>query len=381
MDSYAFITQEQRDFITILRDILDKELAPIITEYDEKNEYPMHVHRTLCEAGFNSVTIPNELGGLGMDMVTYCLIGEEMARYDAGFAFSFNAANGILKAVYAHGTDEQKKYCTDRILNDGAISCTCITEAEAGSDAAAMRTTAVRDGDEYVLNGTKTFISNGGIADMFLVLASTDRSKGAKGISMFIVEKRHGVQAGKHEDKLGIRLSDTSEVIFDDVRIPASNLIGEEGMGFKYVMQFLDTSRPFTMVYAVGLAQRALELSIEYAKVRKTFGQPIIANQGVNFMLADMEAQIQAARQLIFYAARMVDAGIPLGSLSPVIKTFASEMAVRVTEMAVQIHGGYGYCKDYPVEKLYRDAKIFTIFEGTNQIQRMVLSRHLAKRQ
>jgi len=379
MENYLLMTEEQKELVGMLRAILEKELAPIIEEYDESGEYPMHVHEILCEAGFNAAMIPEAYGGLGLSQETLAILNEEMGKFDAGFGCSFSFACGGIKTVLLAGTEEQKQYYADRILN-GGISCTCITEPEAGSDVAALRTTAVKDGEEYIINGTKAFISNGPIADTFTVLAVTDKEKGTRGMSIFIVEKERGVKVGKKENKMGIRMSPTSEVIFDNVRVPAGNLVGNEGEGFKIFMKSLVRSRPLIMSFAVGIAQKALDLSTAYAKERKTFGSPIIKNQGVSFLLADMEIQIQAARNLILYAARCADAGMDLTSASASAKTFASEMAMKVTTDAVQVFGGYGYSKEYPVEKLMRDAKIFSIFEGTNQIQRVILGGYLAKK-
>ena len=378
MENYLLMTEEQRELVTTLRGILKKELEPIIAEYDEKGEYPMHVHKILCGAGFNAIAIPEQYGGLGLDQVTCALLNEEMGKVDAGFGCSFSFASGGIKTVLLAGTEEQKQYYADRILS-GGISCTCITEADAGSDVAAVRTTAVKDGDDYILNGTKTFISNGPIADTFTVLAVTDKEKGTHGMSIFIVEKERGVKVGKKENKMGIRLSPTSEVVLEDVRVPAKNMVGPEGEGFKIFMRSLGRSRPLVMSIGVGIAQRALDLATDYAKTRKTFGKPIIENQGVSFLLADMEIQIQAARNLVLYAARCMDVGADITSASACAKAFASDTAMKVTTDAVQVFGGYGYSREYPVEKLMRDAKIFSIFEGTNQIQRVILSGYLKK--
>ena len=378
MENYLLMTEEQRELVTTLRGILKKELEPTVAEYDEKGEYPMHVHKILCDAGFNAIAIPEQYGGLGLDQVTCALLNEEMGKVDAGFGCSFSFASGGIKTVLLAGTEEQKQYYADRILI-GGISCTCITKADAGSDVAAVRTTAVKDGDDYILNGTKTFISNGPIADTFTVLAVTDKEKGTHGMSIFIVEKERGVKVGKKENKMGIRLSPTSEVVLEDVRVPAKNMVGPEGEGFKIFMRSLGRSRPLVMSIGVGIAQRALDLATDYAKTRKTFGKPIIENQGVSFLLADMEIQIQAARNLVLYAARCMDVGADITSASACAKAFASDTAMKVTTDAVQVFGGYGYSREYPVEKLMRDAKIFSIFEGTNQIQRVILSGYLKK--
>jgi len=299
-------------------------------------------------------------------------IFEELSKVDAGFSFNFALASGEFAMLQEAGAPEElKRYYAQKILS-GSICSFCLTEAQAGSDAANIRTTAVRDGDEYVLNGTKSFITNGALADMYIVFAYTDKSKGTKGISAFLVEKKHGVQVGKTEDKMGLKLSITSELIFEDVRIPASNLIGEEGRGFIYAMKALEKGRVTTMVHALGIAQAAMDIALAYSKVRVTFGKPIIKHQGLAFLLADMQKRIDAARAMIYYSAAAIDRGLPLGTLSPSTKIFVSETAMSVTTDAVQVLGGYGYMKEYPVEKLMRDAKVFSIFEGTNQINQMV---------
>jgi butyryl-CoA dehydrogenase len=279
--------------------------------------------------------------------------------------------------MQAPGSPEQQQYIADKILN-GSIAAFCLTEPDAGSDAAAMRTTAVKDGDEYVLNGVKAFITNGSIADLFLVVAITDPEQGAaRGSSLFLVEKEHGVTVGKHEDKMGFRLSDTTQVIFEDVRVPAKNLLGEEGKGFKYVLQEMEQVRCFSMAFAVGVAQSAIDNAVKYARERKTFGKPIIEHQGLAFKIAEMEVLTQASRSAILYVAGLVDQGVRIGPLSSSIKTFVSDSVVKVTDAAIQVFGGYGYMKEYKVEKLLRDAKLFPIYEGTNEIQKVVLSRYL----
>lgn len=379
MSEYLFMSDEQKDYVELVRTILQKELAPIVEEYDEKGEYPMHVHKILCDAGFHAMIIPEEYGGLGIDQQTFAMVCEEIGKIDAGFGCSFTFASGGIKQVLIGGTEEQKQYYADRILN-GGISCTCITEADAGSDVAAIRTTAVKDGNDYILNGTKAFISNGPIADTYTVLARTDKEKGTRGMSVFIVEKERGVKVGKKENKMGIRMSPTSEVIFEDVRVPAANLVGPENGGFKIVMKSLVKSRPIIMSFAVGLAQHALDLATAYAKERKTMGKPIIENQGISFMLADMEIKLQASRAMVQYAARCIDEGKDLTAIAAATKAFVSESAMQITTDAVQVFGGYGYSREYPVEKLMRDAKIFSIFEGTNQIQRHILANYLKKR-
>lgn len=375
------LTAEQQEFAALAAEIVKKELAPRVAELDRTGEFPMDVMDALREAGFYGMGIPEQYGGLGLDVTTQMAIYEEIAKVDAGFSFNFALASGEFGLLETAGAPEELKlYYAEKILS-GSICSFCLTEAQAGSDAANIRTTAVRDGDAYVLNGTKCFITNGALADMYIVFAYTDKSKGTKGISAFLVEKKHGVKVGKTEDKMGLKLSITSELIFDNVRIPASNRIGEEGRGFIYAMKALEKGRVTTMVHALGIAQAAMDIALEYAKVRQTFGKPIIRHQGLAFLLADMQKRIDAARAMLYYSAAVIDRGLTLGTLSPDTKIFVSETAMSVTTDAVQVLGGYGYMKEYPVEKLMRDAKVFSIFEGTNQINLMVSSGILERQQ
>lgn len=375
------LTPEQREFADLAAEIAKKELAPRVAELDKTGEFPMDVMDALREAGFYGMGIPEEYGGLGLDCTTQLAIYEELAKVDAGFSFNFALASGEFAMLEQAGAPEElKRYYAEKILS-GSICSFCLTEAQAGSDAANIRTTAVRDGDEYVLNGTKCFITNGALADMFIIFAYTDKSRGTKGISAFLVEKKHGVKVGKTEDKMGLKLSITSELILEDVRIPASNLIGEEGRGFVYAMKALEKGRVTTMVHALGIAQAAMDIALDYAKVRETFGKPIIKHQGLGFLLADMQKRIDAARAMIYFSASAIERGLPLGTLSPSTKIFVSETAMSVTTDAVQVLGGYGYMKEYPVEKLMRDAKVFSIFEGTNQINLMVSAGILERQQ
>lgn len=375
------LTAEQQEFAALAAEIVKKELAPRVAELDRTGEFPMDVMDALREAGFYGMGIPEQYGGLGLDVTTQMAIYEEIAKVDAGFSFNFALASGEFGLLETAGAPEElKRYYAEKILS-GSICSFCLTEAQAGSDAANIRTTAVRDGDEYVLNGTKCFITNGALADLYIVFAYTDKSKGTKGISAFLVEKKHGVKVGKTEDKMGLKLSITSELIFDNVHIPASNLIGEEGRGFIYAMKALEKGRVTTMVHALGIAQAAMDIALDYARVRQTFGKPIIRHQGLAFLLADMQKRIDAARAMLYYSAAVIDRGLPLGTLSPDTKIFVSETAMSVTTDAVQVLGGYGYMKEYPVEKLIRDAKVFSIFEGTNQINLMVSSGILERQQ
>ena len=380
MNNYKLATPLQKDYIDLFKQIAEKELAPRVAELDVKGEFPMDVFNKMCDAGLYGLNIPEAYGGLGVDLKTQVMLHEELGRVDAGFSFAFfiNADNADIVIRFAKD-EEQKKYIAKKILQDRALCSVCITEPNAGSDAAGMTTTAVRDGDVYVLNGTKSFISGAPLADIFLVLAKTDKDKGAKGISLFLVEKSDGVQIGKEEEKMGIRLSSTSEVILQDVRIPASRLVGDEGKGFVYIMQYLERVRFTTMACGLGAAQNALDLAVKYAKERVQFGKPIIKNQALGFKLADIHIKIAAARSMLLYAAAMADEGIPMEDISPSTKVFVSETTVWAVNEALQIFGGYGYMREYPMEKLYRDARIFPIFEGTNEIQKLVVSGILEK--
>lgn len=378
MSEYALLTEEQAELKKMIRTVLEKELAPLVKEYDIKSEFPMQVFQKMGEIGLWGMDIPAEYGGPGFDAKTLCLLREEFGRVDAGFSVSFGASTVGFKIMMAGGSEEQKRWVADKIIQEGKITAMCITESQGGSDVAATRTKAVRDGDEYVINGVKTFITNGSLADIYIVVASTAPELKGKGLSCFIVERgRPGVSVGKEEDKMGIRLSNTTDVIFEDVRVPADHLIGKENEGFKYVMKALEKSRPIAVGPVVGLAQAALDAAIRYSKERVVFGKPIGQNQGIRFMLADMEMRVEAARQLMLYACDLIDAGKPIGPHGSIAKTYASEAAVSVTNDALQIFGGYGYSREYPIEKMVRDARIYTIFEGANQIQRDIIGKQI----
>ena len=374
------LSDEQRDLAQTAAQIVRTELAPRVAELDRSGEFPHDVMDTLREAGFYGMGIPEEYGGLGLDAVTQMAIYEEIAKVDAGFSFNFALASGEFSIFEEPDVSEDmRRYYAEKILG-GSICSFCLTEAQAGSDASNIRTTAQRVGDEYVLNGTKCFITNGALADLFIVFAYTDKSKGPKGISAFLVEKEQGVQVGKTEDKMGLKLSVTSEIILEDVHIPADRLIGREGRGFLYAMRALEKARVTSMVHALGIAQSAMDIALEYAKVRTTFGKPIIQHQGLGFLLADMQKRVDAARAMLYYSATALDRGFPLGTLSPSTKIFVSETAMSVTTDAVQVLGGYGYMREYPLEKLMRDAKVYSIFEGTNQINLMVSAGMLERK-
>ena len=370
----------QKDLQSFAREFAQKEIAPIAPQIDhDHGEFPMDVFHKFCDAGFNTMFLPEEYGGQGLGAMEEVIIGEEFCKADAGFYVSATTGAFGIEPVLLFGNEEQKHYYADYLLQ-GKLASFALTEADAGSDASNTRTTSVRDGDDYILNGSKCFITSGGLADIYTVFATVDRSKGVKGITCFIVERsREGVSVGKAEDKMGMVLSNTTELIFDNVRIPAKNRVGEEGEGFKIAMASLDRSRGIYSYGALGVAQRAIDVAVDYAKQRKTFGKPIIKHQGIQFMLADMEIQTTAARSLLWHCAQMVDEGNIDSRMGAITKTFCSDACMKVTTDAVQILGGYGYSREYPVEKLMRDAKLLQIFEGTNQIQRIVISREMSR--
>lgn len=372
------MTEEQRDIVTLARTILEKELVPQLEVCDRESRFPKDVFRSLYEAGLYAIEVPEKYGGLGMNYETQFILNEAMGYYDAGFAFTFHAGSMSADCIFISGTEEQKQFAADALLQ-GKMFAFALTESAAGSDAGAIITTARREGDEYVINGTKTFISGGELADYFIVAATVDKALRHKGISLFLVEKERGVQIGKHEDKMGLRLSPTNEVIFEDIRVPVDHLIGAEGQGFKTIMKNMDAVRPQSMTFALGIMQRAVDEAAKYAKERKSFGQPIIKLQGLSFLLADMLKLTQVSRSTLMYVAKLLDEGKPLDGVGSSAKIFVSESASKVATNAVQVLGGYGYMREYPVEKLMRDAKIFEIFEGTNQIQQVVLSSLLAR--
>lgn len=375
------MTPEQKDLQVMVKDFVKKKLPwEVVRAYDLAGEVPMDIVKLAADMGLTTLTVPERFGGVGQNQLTAAIVTEELAYGDAGFATTMGASELAITPVLLFGSDEQKRYVTDFLLA-GKLAAFGLTEAEAGSDAGACKTKARKVGDEYVINGTKSFITNGAIADVYTIFAVTDPTKGAKGISAFIVERdRKGFSVGKDEDKMGIRLSNTTELILEDVHIPQKNLIGEEGLGFKYAMMTLDRTRPASCAACCGICQSAIDQSIAYAKIRKTFGRPIITNQAIQFMLADMEIQTQAARALVWHSARMIDSGVADSMLGACAKTFGGDTAVKVALDAIQIFGGNGYSREYPVEILLRNAKIYQIFEGTNQVQRMIIGGTLVRR-
>lgn len=371
------LTEDQIALRDMCREFAQKVVKPACREAEINAEIPWDVLKQGQEMGLHLLTIPEEYGGMGMDMQTYVILREELAKGDAGFAATL--ASPGLTPILIGGTEEQKRMAVDIVVNGGFIS-NAITEPNSGSDAASLRTTATRDGDDYILNGGKCFISHGGIAKMVTVFATVDRELRHKGVTAFMVPAdTPGFVVVGHENKMGQRTTNVATLAFDDLRIPAKYRLGEEGEGFKIMMKSLDKLRPAAGSASVGVAQQALDEAVEYAKQRVVGGHHIWEYQQISAMLADMEIQIEVARQMVWSVARLVDAGIYDRRLFAVSKTFASDTAMKVTTDAVQIFGGYGYMKDYPVEKLMRDAKVFQIFEGTNQIQRNIISKDMLK--
>ncbi len=374
------LTPEQKELRALAREFAEKEIRPKAAEYDESQTHPADVIAKAHELGLMNLHIPEALGGPELSAFDGMLVGEELNWGCSGIATSI-LANGLgASPVLLAGSDDQRARWLPSLLDSPILCSFGLTEPDAGSDVARMKTTAVRQGDEYVLNGSKTFITNAGHAAWTVVFAKTDPSMGHRGISAFVVPMdTPGVEIEKHLDKMGQRSTDTSAFALVDVVIPAENRIGEEGDGFKIAMQTLDFTRPGTAVGAVGVAQAAYELSVEYAKERVTFDVPIAMHQGVNFLIADMAAEIEAARLLTWQAAWMLDEGYGRKATlySSFAKRFAADTAMKVTTDAVQIFGGYGYIKEYPVEKLMRDAKLFQIYEGTSQIQRLVIAKEI----
>jgi butyryl-CoA dehydrogenase len=376
-----FLTEEQLMIRDLARQISDEKVMPIRAELDEKEEFPWDIMNTLAESDCWGIYMPEEYGGMGMGGFEFTLAVEELSRACLGVSTSY-AANALgTYPLLLYGSEEQKKTYLPDIASGKRLVAFGLTEASAGSDAAGVQTTATLDGDEYVLNGTKQWITNGGEAEIYTIIAITDKNKGARGASAFVIEKgTPGFSFGKKENKLGIRASSTRELIFEDCRIPKKNLIAKKGMGFIVAMKTLDKSRTGVGAQGVGVAQGAFEAAAEFAKGREQFGQPVISIQAVQHMLADMATEIEAARSLVYSVAKYIDSGIKdVSKESAMAKLFATDVAMKVTVDAVQVMGGSGYMKEYPVEKMMRDAKILQIYEGTNQIQRNVIGQALIK--
>jgi len=375
------LTEEQKMIKDLAHKIAEEKIRPVAAKYDVSEEYPWEVLKVMAESDMFGLFIPEEYGGLGTNVMNLCLATEEFSRACGGIAVCYAASALGTFPIVLFGNDEQKKKYLPDLAKGKKVAAFAITEPEAGSDASGIKTTAKKEGDHYILNGLKHFITNGGDAETYVVIAMTDKTKGARGASAFIVEKgTPGFTFGKKEDKFGIRASSTRELIFTDCKVPASNLLSKEGMGFIVTMRTFDMSRPGVAAQALGIAQGALELAVKYAKERIQFGKSISSFQGIQWMLADMATEVEAARALVYSTARMVDAGVKdVAKASAMAKMYASDVAMKVTVDALQVFGGYGYMKDYPIEKYVRDAKITQIYEGTNQIQRGIIALQIIK--
>lgn len=374
------ITEEMKLIQSSAREFAEKTIRPKVMHYDEAQEFPDEVFAAMGDMGLLGTVAPSSLGGAGMSAVEFAIIMEELARVDPSVALILAAHSGLcLEHILLAANEEQKKKYVPDLASGKKIGSWCLTEPESGSDSGGMKTTAVRKGDSYVINGSKTFITNGSKASTFVVMLKTDAADSKKGISAIIVEKQMGVKLGRKENKLGMRASDTVQLIFEDVKVPASNLLGREGEGFKQALTVLDSGRIGIAALAVGLAQGALEAALGYAQQRKQFGKQLAEFQGIQFKLADMATEIKAARLLTYRAAAAKTKGESINLSAAQAKFFASETAQRVAADAVQIHGGYGYTKEFPVEKFYRDAKLLTIGEGTSEVQRMVIAKNLLR--
>lgn len=376
-----FLTEEQQMIQELAAKIADEKIAPVALEYDEEGKFPHDIVKILADSDLCGVYIPEEFGGLGGGIFEMALVVEQLSRACGGIALAFAGTGLGAFPLLLFGTDDQKKKYLPDIAAGSKLAAFGLTEANAGSDAAGIETTAVLDGGEYIINGTKQWITNGGEADVYSVIACTDRSLGPRGYSAFIVEKgTPGFSFGKKENKMGIRASCTVELVFEDCRIPKENLLSKEGMGFIVAMKTLDRTRPGVAAQALGIAQGAMEAAAKYAKERHQFGTSISSFQAVQHILADMAIQIEASRALVYQTCRYIDSGAKnISRQSAMCKVLASDTAMKVTTDAVQVLGGYGYMKEYPVEKMMRDAKITQIYEGTNQIQRNIIAHELLK--
>jgi acyl-CoA dehydrogenase len=372
------LTEEQEELRRVAREFAQNEVAPVAMPFDKTGEFPWEVYRKAYDIGLLNVSVPTTYGGGGLSALECCLIIEELGAACAGITTSIMVNDLALMPILVGGSEEQQRTFLPPFCSRFNMGAFCLTEPGAGSDVASMATTAKRDGDAYVLNGTKTFITNGSVASLYTVFATRDKSLRHQGIAGFIVPAdTPGISHGKKFDKMGQRASDTAEVVFEDVRVPRANLLGREDEGFKIAMVTLDRTRPMIAAMSVGLARAAMDAAVQYAKERITFGLPIGHHQAVQLLLADMAKDIDAARLLTWQCAWLIDQGHRATKESSVAKCFAADIAMRVTTDALQIFGGYGYMKDLPLEKYMRDAKLMQIYEGTNQIQRLVIARHL----
>ncbi|EGO61822.1 acyl-CoA dehydrogenase [Acetonema longum] len=370
------LTEEQVMMQKMVREFAEKEVAPSVVERDENDEFSRKLYDAMGDLGFTGICFPEEYGGAGSDVLSYILAIEELSKVDDGLGITLSATVSLCAwPIYKYGTEEQKKKYLRPMLEGKHMGAFGLTEPNAGTDAASQQTVAVLQGDHYVINGSKIFITNAGEAETYVVFAMTDKSKGVKGISAFIMEKgMPGFTFGKKEHKLGIHTSLTMELVFQDVKVPVANMLGKEGDGFKIAMTTLDGGRIGVAAQALGIAQAALDHAIKYSKERVQFGKPIATQQAIAFMLADMATKVEASRLLVYRAAYLKEKGLSYSKEAAMAKMYASDAAMAVTTDAVQIFGGYGYSREYPVERLMRNAKITQIYEGTNQVQRIVVS-------
>ena len=372
------LTEEQEELRRVAREFAQNEIAPVAMPFDKTGEFPWEIYRKAYDIGLMNASVPTAYGGGGLSAIECCLIVEELGAACAGITTSIMVNDLALMPILVGGSEEQQRTFVTPFCSRFNMGAFCLTEPGAGSDVASMSTTAKRDGDSYILNGTKTFITNGSVASLYTVFATRDKSLRHQGIAGFIVPaETPGISHGKKFEKMGQRASDTAEVIFEDVRVPRANLLGREDEGFRIAMVTLDRTRPMIAAMSVGLARAAMDAAVQYAKERITFGTPIGHHQAVQLLLADMAKDIEAARLLTWQCAWLIDQGHRATKESSLAKCFATDIAMRVTTDAVQVFGGYGYMKDLPLEKYMRDAKLMQIYEGTNQIQRLVIARHL----
>ncbi|MEW6614988.1 MAG: acyl-CoA dehydrogenase family protein [Thermodesulfobacteriota bacterium] len=376
-----FLTENQIMIKELARQIADQRIMPVRAQLDEKEEFPWEIIKVLADSDLMGLCYPEKYGGLGGGTFENCLAVEEISRACIGVSVCYAGSGLGAYPILLFGSEDQKKKYIPDVANGRKLAAFGLTEANAGSDASGIQTTAVLDGDEYIINGTKQWITGGGEAEIYTVIVMTDKNRGSRGASALIVEKGiPGFTFGKKEKKMGIRASATTELIFSNCRVPKDNLIGREGMGFIVAMRVLDRTRPGIGAQAIGLCQGALDAAVTYARERRQFGKPIISFQAVQHILADMATQTEAARALVYSACRFIDSGAKdISKVSAMAKVFSSDVAMKVTVDAVQVLGGYGYMRDYPVEKMMRDAKILQIYEGTNQIQRNVIGQELIK--
>lgn len=376
-----FLTEDQKMIKDLAMQIADEKIIPVRAELDEKEEFSWEIIRVLASSDLMGISLPEKYGGLGGGTFENCLAVEEISRACIGVSVSYAGSGLGAYPILLFGSEDQKMRYLPDIASGKKLAAFGLTEANAGSDAGGIQTTAVLDGDEYVLNGTKQWITGGGEAEIYTVIVMTDKTRGSRGASAIIVEKgTPGFTFGKKEKKMGIRTSSTTELVFSNCRVPKDNLIGKTGIGFIVAMRVLDRTRPGIGAQAIGLSQGALDAAVNYARERKQFGKPIISFQAVQHMLADMAIQTEASRALVYSACRFIDSGAKnISKVSAMAKVFSSDVAMKVTVDAVQVLGGYGYMRDYPVEKMMRDAKILQIYEGTNQIQRNVIGQELIK--